>query len=116
MSEKQIKTKNYKKSFFMYFLIFGFIVEVMTIGLFYVYSHYEMKQVLKDEYISELSMKKQNIKFIIEKIQSSISAISSNEIFLSYLNNDVKNKTNVQNLFKYISQEIKIICKLDILI
>lgn len=98
--------KNYKVSFFIYFLFFGLIVELTTLAITSYLNYLDIEKEIKHRYKNELLSKKDILENLIYRVESSIDSIIKNEIFKNYLENP-NNKKMVKNLFLFTSNENK---------
>lgn len=99
------KNRNYKLSFFLYFLVFGLLIELITVGIVYTLNYYEMLEQLRSEYKVESVIKKNLLKNLTNGVENSINSILQNQIFTRYLqDSSTTNKELVQNLFYFISK------------
>lgn len=98
--------KNYKVSFFIYFLFFGLIVELTTLAITSYLNYLDIEKEIKHRYENELLSKKDILENLIYRVESSIDSIVKNKIFKNYLENP-NNKKMVKNLFLFTSNENK---------
>lgn len=102
------KNKNYKLSFFMYFLLFGILVEIITIGAVYIHNHFNMLKQFELKYNLESSIKKNNLSDLLSRTKASIDSIIKNPIFVEYLNNkNIENTNLTKHLFLSVSDSHK---------
>ncbi len=97
--------KKYTTSFFIYFLIFGVLVQLVSMSVNYLFDYINVKNDIKNWYKIERNVKNDILKELISKPQYSIDSILQSKAFKSYLNDPMKYKKSVQELFFYISNE-----------
>lgn len=101
--------KNYRVSFFIYFLIFGLIVELTTLTITNYLEYINIQKEIKERHQNELLAKKHILENLIYRVESSIDSIINNNIFQNFLKNQSskENKKLVKELFLFTSNENK---------
>lgn len=101
--------KNYRVSFFIYFLIFGLIVELTTLTITNYLEYINIQKEIKERHQNELLAKKHILENLIYRVESSIDSIINNNIFQNFLKNQnsKENKKLVKELFLFTSNENK---------
>lgn len=102
----KLSKKTYRLSFFLYFLLFGVLVEIIAISMVYVHNYRSILKQFETKYKIESSIKKHLIQDVVAQTESSIKSISDNSIFLNYISDPTPNNKNLaQCLFFYISHD-----------
>lgn len=101
-----MKNTDYKKSFLIYFLLFGVLVEAITVTVIFGYNYFDIKQQIKDKYQLEKNEKIDILKTTINQTKSSINAIVENRLFQSYIQDkNFANTQTIKDLFGFIMTE-----------
>ncbi len=92
--------KKYATSFFIYFLIFGILVQFASTAVHYLFDYIEVKENVVSRYNIEKKEKEKFLQEFLKNPQHSIDAIVQNQIFISYING-FGNQKVVEDLFLY---------------
>lgn len=98
--------RSYKKSFFLYFLLFGILVEAITITIIFALNYFDIKDKIQQKYQLQRAEKVNMLQHLTNQSQNSIFSLIKNGLFKEYvLKNDEKNRQTAINLFDYILDE-----------
>ncbi len=99
--------RKYTKSFFIYFFIFGVLVQLTNMAFGYIFDYIDVKNDIKSKYGAEVKAKTKLLKTLVSEPRFSIDSILDNRLFSKYLSEPMENKENIENLFLYILMENK---------
>ncbi len=99
-----MKQKNYKKIFFLAFLLFGVLLQLITISINTALNHLNTQEQIKESFKSEKLDKTRLLKSIYFQSKNSIQSIIDNDMFKNFVLKN-KNKTSVQSLFAFALNE-----------
>lgn len=99
----QKRKKSYKISFFLYFLIFGVVVELITLFVIYGLNHIGIKSESAARFNLEKTIKKDSLSYTLNSAKNSIDAVLNNQDFINYIkSSDQQNSKKVKNSFLYV--------------
>lgn len=108
MSVKQIiDIRSFKLRFFLYFLLFGVLIELITVGVVYVLDNMALYDEMDKKYEVEIKQKLTLLQKVMSDPQRSIDGLVGNRMFIDYLSQpNAKNRQQLTDLFLYASEDM----------